>query len=117
MASHHDEDRLQRLRDRQIAARDPQRKLRRMHGGIAQRQRRSTQTFSLGRIWSEIPHIWKGAFYGLALGALAIAIVPTLWLSPWALPCSTGAALMLAIIGLLIGRAEDTRDSLKDLVR
>jgi hypothetical protein len=31
--------------------------------------------------------------------------------------CAAGAALMLAIIGLFIGRAADTRDSLKDLTK
>lgn len=34
----------------------------------------------------------------------------------WAVPCSAGVALMLSILGLFIGRAQDTRDSLKDLV-
>jgi hypothetical protein len=39
------------------------------------------------------------------------------WVSPWALPCSAAVALMLSILGLLIGRAQDTRDSIEDLVR
>jgi len=112
-----DQERLRRLRDRQLSARDPQTTQRAMHGQIARRQRRSVERFSVGRIWSEIPHIWKGAFYGLAVGAIAVAIVPTMWASPWAIPCSAGAAVMLIILGVLIGRAQDTRDSLKDLVR
>jgi hypothetical protein len=117
MSPTQDQQRLQRLRDRQLASRDPQKKQRRMHGKIAQRQRRSVESFSLGRIWSEIPHIWKGAFYGLTVGVLAIGLVPLVWVSPWALPCSAAAALMMAIFGVIIGRAQDTRDSLKDLVR
>jgi hypothetical protein len=117
MANPSDPERLRRLRDRQIAARDPQQHQRSMHGRIAHRQRQSVETLSIGRIWSEIPHIWKGAFYGLTLGVLAIAVVPTIWVSPWALPCSAGAAVMLTIFGLLVGRAQDTRDSLRDLVK
>jgi hypothetical protein len=117
MSNPGDQERLRRLRDRQIAARDPQQHQRSMHGQIARRQRRSVQRLSIGRIWSEIPHIWKGAFYGLTVGAFAIAVVPKLWVSPWALPCAAGAALLLMIFGLLIGRAQDTRDSLKDLVK
>lgn len=117
MPSTQDQERLRRLREGQLASRDPLKKARQMHGRIARKQRRSVETFSLGRIWSEIPHVWKGAFYGLTVGVLAVAVVPLIWASPWALPCSAGATLMLAILGLLIGRAQDTRDSLKDLVR
>ena len=117
MSSPQDQERLRRLRDRQLSARDPQRKQRQVHGRIARKRRQSFESFSLGRMWSEIPHIWKGAFYGLTLGVIAIALVPLVWVSPWALPCSAGAALMFSILGLLIGRAQDTRDSLKDLVR
>jgi hypothetical protein len=117
MSTPQDQERLRRLRDRQLSSRDPQHKQRQLHGRIARKQRRSVESFSLGRIWSEIPHIWRGAFYGLTLGVLAIALVPLVWVSPWALPCSAGMALTLAILGLFIGRAQDTRDSLKDLVR
>jgi len=117
MPNTQDQERLQRLRDRQLSSRDPQKKQRQVHGRIARKQRQSVESFSLGRIWSEIPHIWKGAFYGLTAGILGVVLVPLVWASPWAVPCSAAAALMLAILGLLIGRAQDTRDSLKDLVR
>jgi hypothetical protein len=117
MSSPQDQDRLRRLRDRQLATRDPQRKQQQMHGKIARKQRRSVESFSLGRMWSEIPHMWKDAFYGLSVGVLAIAVVPLVWSSPWSLSCAAGSAVMLAIIGLFIGRAQDTRDSLRDLTR
>jgi hypothetical protein len=117
MSAPQDQERLRRLRDRQLSTRDPQAKQRQVHGRIAQKQRRSVEPFSIGRFWSEIPHIWRGAFYGLTLGVLLFLLVPLLWVSPWAVPCSAAVALMLSILGLLIGRAQDTRDSLKDLVR
>jgi hypothetical protein len=117
MANPQDQERLRRLRDRQLISRDPQKKQRQLHGRIARKQRQSVESFSLGRMWSEIPHMWKGAFYGLTLGVLALALVPMLWVSPWALPCSAAVALMLSIMGFFIGRAQDTRDSLRDLVR
>jgi hypothetical protein len=117
MPNTQDQERLQRLRDRQLASRDPQKHQRRMHGQIARRQRRSVESFSLGRIWSEIPNFWKGAFYGLTFGVLVLVLVPSVWASLWAIPCSAGVAVMSTILGLLIGRAQDTRDSIKDLVR
>lgn len=88
-----------------------------MHRQIARRQRQSVESFSLGRIWSEIPHMWKGAFYGFSVGVLAIAVIPLMWSSPWSLSCTAGSAVMLAIIGLFVGRAQGTRDSQRDLTR
>jgi hypothetical protein len=117
MAPESEQERLRRLRDRQVAARDPQTKQRQLHGKIARKQRSSVASFSLGRIWSEIPNFWKGAFFGLAIGAIGIAVVPLVWVSPWALPCAGVIALFLAILGMIIGRAADTRDSLRDLIR
>lgn len=117
MAPESEQERLRRLRDRQVASRDPQTKQRQIHGKIARKQRSSVESFSLGKIWSEIPSMWKGAFLGLAVGAVGVAIVPTIWVSPWALLCAGVIALFLAILGMIIGRAADTRDSLKDLMR
>lgn len=112
-----EQDRLRRLRDRQIAARDPQVKQQRIHGKIARKQRSSVEAFSLGRILSEIPNMWKGAFLGFLVGVLGVAVIPLVWSSPWALPCAAALTVILAIFGLIVGRAADTRDSLKDLMR
>src|SRR3990172_1286538 len=114
MPSNSEQERLRRLRARQLAARDPQSKARKLHAGISRKQRRAVEPFSLVRIWSEIPYIWRYAFYGFALGVLGVAVVPLLWKSPWAVPCSAVATLMLAMLGLFIGRAADARDSLKE---
>lgn len=112
-----EQERLRRLRDRQLAARDPQTKQRELHHGIARRHRRSRQSFSLRQMWSEIPHMWRDAFYGLLVGVLALALVPSLWDSTWAVPCAAASIPILAILGFFIGRALDTRDEIKDLTR
>lgn len=117
MSPDSEQDRLRRLRDRQIAARDPQVKQRQVHGKIARKQRSSVERFSVGRILAEIPNIWKGGFLGFVVGALGIAVIPTLWPSSWALPCAGALAVMMTIFGLIVGRAIDTRESLKDLIR
>lgn len=112
-----DQERLRQLRDRQLAARDPQTGQRRLQREISARRRRSTESFSLGKIWSETPAIWKGGAFGFGLGVVAVALLPMVWSSPWALPCAATATLFLTILGLLIGRAFDTRNSLRDLLR
>jgi hypothetical protein len=40
-----------------------------------------------------------------------------LWLSPWAFPCSVAAIVVFALFGLILGRAIDTRENIKDLIR
>ena len=117
MPTNSEQERLRRLRDRQLAARDPHSKARKLHGGISRKQRQSVEPFSLGKIWSEIPHMWRYAFYGFALGALGVAVLPLVWKSPWAVPCAAASALILAIFGLFVGRAADARDSLKELTK
>lgn len=117
MSPDSEQDRLRRLRDGQIAARDPQVKQRQVHGKIARKQRSSVERFSIGRIFAEIPNIWKGGALGFLVGVLGIAVIPYLWPSTWTLPCAAALAVMLTIFGLIVGRAVDTRDSLKDLVR
>ena len=112
-----EQERLRRLRDRQLAARDPHIKERKLQHGIAQRRRKAVQPFSIQRIWSEIPFIWRGSFYGMLVGALALAIVPLFVDSPLAVPCSAASIPILAIFGFFIGRAFDTREELKDLMR
>ncbi len=112
-----EQERLRQLRDRQLAARDPQSGQRRMHREISVKQRRSVESFSLGRIWREVPWFWKGGAIGFGMGALIVALLPLVWVSPWTLPCAGFALLFFTILGLVIGRAFDTRDSLRDLVR
>ena len=112
-----EQDRLKRLRDQQIATRDPLIKQRKLEHTIAQRHRRSVQAFSLGRIWSEIPHKWRGVFYGLVGGVLLVIVLPVVWASSWAVLCSAASIPILAIVGFFFGRAVDTKEEIKDLVR
>jgi hypothetical protein len=112
-----EQDRLKRLRDRQLAARDPQAKRNKLYKGIAARHRRAAQPFSIGRMWSEIPHRWRGVLYGLLLGTAAFIAVPIFWHSPWAAPCSGVSIPALGVLGFLLGRALDARDSLNELLR
>lgn len=115
--SGHEQERLKRLRDRQLAARDPQAKQKKLYRGIANRHRKAAKPFSFRQMWSEIPHMWRGALYGLTLGVLILILVPEFWDSVWAAPCAAGAIPFLGILGLLLGRALDARDSLRELMR
>ena len=39
------------------------------------------------------------------------------WPSPWAFPSSLAAIVVLASFGVVVGRAIDTRENIKDLIR
>ena len=110
-------ERLRRLRDRQLSDRDPLVKQRKFQRESAQRERRYRKPYSFGKMWKDIPHAWKGFFYGLLLGTAVLLIVPMFWISPWAVPCSAAAIVVFAIFGVMLGRAVDARENIKDLLR
>jgi len=110
-------ERLKRLRQSQLAVRDPLVKQRQFQRTSAQREKRTKKPYSLGKMWKDIPHAWKNFFYGLSLGTAVLLVVPTLWLSPWAIPCSAAAIVVFAIFGVILGRAIDARENIKDLMR
>ena len=113
-----EQERLKRLRERQLADRDPHVRQRQFQRSTAQRERRlSKQSYSLGKMWKDIPHVWKGSFYGLLLGLVVFLIVPTFWQSPWAFMISFVALVVFILFGILVGRAIDTRENIKDLMR
>ena len=113
-----EQERLRRLRERQLADRDPHVKQRQFQRSSSQRERRlSKQSYSLGNMWKDIPHVWKGFFYGLMLGLVVFLIVPTFWQSPWALVIFIMALVIFILFGVLVGRAIDTRENIKDLIR
>ncbi len=112
-----DRDRLRRLRDAQLAARDPQIKQRKLQRTIAEKHRRAARPFTWTRFWSEVPHRWRGVLFGGLFGVLLAVALPLFLPSPWATIFAAVAFLFCAAFGFLLGRAIDTRENLKDLVR
>ena len=110
-------DRLRRLRDKQLEARDPGKKERRLQQSIATRQRSSTEPTSVGSMWKDIPHSWKGLLYGGLVGAAIIIGLPYLLDYPWLETATLVAFPFFVVLGFFIGRAADTRDRIKEYVR
>ena len=110
-------ERLKRLRERQLTDRDPLFKQRQFQRSSAQREKSLKKPYPLSKMWKDIPHTWKGFFYGLVLGTAVFLVVPIFWLSPWAFPCSLAALIVFALFGVVVGRAIDTREDIKDLIR
>ena len=112
-----EQEKLKRLRDKQLTARDPLVKQRHFQHGSSVKEKRMRKPFSFKKAWTDIPHVIKIPFYGLLLGVAALFILPSLWLSKWAVVAAGGLTLVLIIFGVIVGNAMDLRDSIKDHIK
>jgi hypothetical protein len=112
-----DPDRFRRLKEQQIATRDPLKKQRKLERSIAEKHRRAQTPFSITRLWNEIPNRWRGLFFGGLLGVVVVVVLPTILVSRWTMPCAATAFVFLLVLGFFVGRGIDARDDLRDLMR
>jgi len=118
MPNQDEQERLRRLRDRQLAARDPHINQRKREQIYVQREKRiARKKTSFADMWRDIPHSIKGPLYGLITGSIIFILLPYFWNSSWTLIVGLGIVIILTMMGLLIGRAIQTREDLKDLTR
>lgn len=113
--SNRDQDRFRRIRDQQLASRDPLIKQRKLDRSIAEKHRRAQTRFTFGQIWREIPHKWRDMLGGAVLGVIIVIAVPALVPGPWSLCIGLGAFVFVTLLGFLIGRYEDTKEDVEDL--
>ncbi len=109
-----EQERLKRLRERQIADRDPLVKQRKHQQVYTAKARRMRKSFKLSEAWADIPKIIRMPFYGLILGVAVTFILPILWNSPFALWAGLLAMVLLIVFGVILGNALDIRDRIKD---
>jgi len=107
------DERLKRLREKQLAARDPLVKQRKFQHSSSVKERRMRKPFSFSKAWADIPHIIKYPFYALIVGVAIVFILPTLWDSPYALITGAGATVLLIIFGFIVGNSIDLRDEIR----
>ncbi len=113
-----EQERLKRLRERQLADRDPLVKQRQFQRVTTQKERKArSKKLTFGEMWATIPHTYKSPFYGLLLGTLAMIVLPIFWASPWAFLAALGATLVFVLFGVVVGRSLDIRDELRDATK
>jgi uncharacterized protein YacL len=113
MPTSQEQERLRRLRERQLTDRDPLDKQRKHQRTSAVRTRKAMNSFSFKESLSSIPYVWRGAFLGLILGLAVILILPSLWDSPYASLIGVAATIILMIFGVMTGNALDLRENIK----
>jgi len=84
-------ERLKRLRERQLADRDPLVKQQKFQRNSSIKEKRMQKPFSLSKAWRDLPHVIKSPFYGLLAGTAILILLTNLWDSPYAI--LVGAAL------------------------
>jgi hypothetical protein len=113
-----EQERLKRLRDRQLADRDPLVKQNQFQTTSAQKAKRASQKkFSLAEEWRVIPHVIREPLIALLVGLVLIIVLPNLWISPWAFWTAAGVTFLLCLIGAMVGNALDIRDRLRDSLK
>jgi hypothetical protein len=107
-------ERLRRLRDRQIRARDPKKGEKKLMGHVARRRGRRQQKVTFAEMVRELPHKWRGLFFGVIIG-MFIWLLLHLFSIESMLVDLVGllAIVLLAFLGFALGRAFDVRDELR----
>jgi len=109
--------RLQRLRERQLQARDPHAKQRKIDRRIADRRRRLEKRESFSSIFTDVPHKWQGVVVGVLIGAIISILLSLLVHAAWTDVIGVALIVVFAIIGFYFGQALDVRDELRDLTK
>lgn len=106
-------ERLKRLRQKQLADRDPLVKQRKFQHDSLIKEKRMRKPFSFKKAWGDIPHSIKVPLYGLIVGVIVIVILPNFWQSPYATYAGVGITLLLIIFGFITGNSLDLRDDIR----
>jgi uncharacterized protein YacL len=116
MSNRNDEiERLTRLRDRQLNARDPMAHNTQLQHRISG-QRRGKKKMSFEDMLKAIPRKWWGLIIGLAAGVVIWIILTLITTAFWVDLVGLVLGLILAIVGFIIGQAFDARNELIDLI-
>ncbi len=112
-----EQERLKRLREQQLRARDPHVKQRQFQRTTAERERKRDKSYSLGKLWHDLPLVLRYSLGGFLLGLLISLILPTLWDSPLVKIVSIIIVVVLTIFSGIVGNAVAVRENVKDLMR
>jgi hypothetical protein len=116
-------DRLTRLRDEQLRARDPHAKGREFERrNVVRRRLRAEQRITFIDMLKDFPYKWRGTIVGALIGLAILLVLPPVieTISPatveviWLQLVGLAAVIVLAIVGFILGSSFDWRDELRD---
>ncbi len=112
-----EQERLKRLRDKQLTARDPNVKERQFQKMSAERERKRDRSYTLSDLWYDMPIVVRYVLVGFLLGGMVYIALPKLWDSPWAKLVSIGILVLVTAYSAVLGNGVATREDLKDMMR
>ena len=113
-----EQERLKRLRERQLTDRDPLVKQKQFQRTAAQKEHKArSKRTSLAEEWRMIPHVYRTPLISLLIGIAIIIVLPMIWNSSWAFWVGVIATVILIVIGVITGQAFDLRENLKDSIK
>jgi hypothetical protein len=110
-------ERLKRLRDKQVDARDPLRNERKFQRNMSVKEQRMRKPINLLEDWRNIPYVIKVPLFMLLAGIIGTIILVRVWDWEYAIYVGSGATLGLAIFGAVLGNALDLREDIKKHLR
>ena len=110
-----EQERLKRLRERQISARDPMVKIRKGQQRSAERERKRDKSVSLLQAWSDIPRFWRSLFWSLLLTGVATSVLSSFFDTFLSIVGGLGIGLVFLLFAIIIGNALNERDELRRL--
>ncbi len=112
-----EQERLRRLRDQQLAARDPLVKQKQFQRTTIRKERiLRNRKVSFAERWDIIPHVVRNSIYAVLLGVAALFILPLFWNPPNLTWYIAGGTVILIVLGVVVGQAQDSRDEIKRLM-
>ena len=106
-------ERLQRLRDRQLQARDPSGKRSRYEVEY-KRQNAARKGLTLRSIFNTFSNKLKGLFIGIIIGLIAWVLVSIFVDATWKDLAGFALAMLCALVGVALGASFDWRDNLRN---
>jgi len=106
-------ERLKRLREKQLNARDPLAHERKFQRNMSVKEKRMRKSISLKDEWRRVPYIIKAPLFGLILGIIATIITVRLWDWQYAIYVGIAATIFFIVFGAVLGNALDLREDIK----
>jgi F0F1-type ATP synthase assembly protein I len=114
MSQNDEQERIRKIRDRQLDLRDHSVEQKRVQHEIAKKRRRNVEKFRLSAIFGDIPRMITGTLIGMVIGILIFLILPYLFDGSWVDIVGIAVTVIGAFFGFFFGRAIDARNALSD---
>jgi hypothetical protein len=118
MSNQDELERVKKLRQNQLDARNPLTKEYKMQRQIASKYKhtRSGQSFFRDS-WKGLDKIWKGLIYGAAIGVMIMVVLPFFMPGKTGIILGFAAIPLMMALGALFGGSLDWRDSMRDYMK